>query len=413
MTRPKADPLRIVSLTAENVKRLKAVEITPTGDIVTITGRNAQGKSSVLDAIWLALGGGTAAKATSRPVRDGEDHAKVTLDLGELVVTRTWTGARSTLTVASPEGATYNSPQRVLDALIGRLAFDPLAFTRLSAKEQRDALLDLVHLDVDLSVLDEQRKKLYDERTEVGRQGKALGTVPDVDGTLPEAEISAADLIGQLRAAEQQARAGQEARDRLDLLVRRGQEVTEAISSLQAELASLAVQHEQLQAEVDATPPPADLPALEQQLADVEQTNARIRANQEAAKRTRIQAELRHRYETLTVEIDALDKQKADALAAATFPVDGLGFDEGGVLFNGVPFAQASSAEQIRVSLAMAMALNPQLRVIRILNGSLLDSDSMQLIADAASAGGYQVWIERVSDPSESAIVIEDGQVAS
>lgn len=413
MTRKKDDPLRIVSLTAENVKRLRAVEITPTGDVVTITGRNAQGKSSVLDAIWLALGGGTAAKATQRPVRDGEDHAKVTLDLGELVVTRTWAGGRSTLTVMSPDGATYNSPQRVLDALIGRLAFDPLAFTRLSAKEQRDALLDLVELNVDLASLDEQRRALYDARTEIGRQGKALGSIPAIDETLPDVEVSASDLIGQLRVAEQQTRANQEARDRLDLLVKRGQEVTEAISNLQAELTELAAQHQYLQAEVDSAATPADTTALEAQLAEVEQTNAAIRANAAAKLSAAEFDRLGVEYADHSAQIDALDKQKADALAAATFPVEGLGFDDGSVLFNGVPFSQASSAEQIRVSLAMAMALNPTLRVIRILDGSLLDSDSMQMIADAASSGGYQVWIERVTDPSESAIVIEDGQVAS
>ena len=49
--------MKIVSLEAENYKRLKAVEITPDGNMVVIGGRNAQGKSSVLDAIWAALGG--------------------------------------------------------------------------------------------------------------------------------------------------------------------------------------------------------------------------------------------------------------------------------------------------------------------------------------------------------------------
>ena len=42
------------------MKRLKAVDITPDGTLQIITGRNAQGKTSVLDAIWLALGGGAS-----------------------------------------------------------------------------------------------------------------------------------------------------------------------------------------------------------------------------------------------------------------------------------------------------------------------------------------------------------------
>ena len=42
--------MKIIELQAENVKRLKAVDITPDGTLQVIGGRNAQGKSSVLDA---------------------------------------------------------------------------------------------------------------------------------------------------------------------------------------------------------------------------------------------------------------------------------------------------------------------------------------------------------------------------
>ena len=49
--------MKIIELQAENVKRLKAVDITPDGTLQIIGGRNAQGKSAVLDSIWLALGG--------------------------------------------------------------------------------------------------------------------------------------------------------------------------------------------------------------------------------------------------------------------------------------------------------------------------------------------------------------------
>ena len=47
--------MRIISLAASNFARLRAVEIRPTGALVPIVGRNDQGKSSVLKAIWTAL----------------------------------------------------------------------------------------------------------------------------------------------------------------------------------------------------------------------------------------------------------------------------------------------------------------------------------------------------------------------
>ena len=80
--------MKIISLEAENYKRLKAIEITPDGNTVVIAGRNAQGKTSVLDAIWAALGGREGNKA-SKPIREGAETAKVRVDLGDIVVTRT------------------------------------------------------------------------------------------------------------------------------------------------------------------------------------------------------------------------------------------------------------------------------------------------------------------------------------
>ena len=47
--------MKILTLTAENFMRLAAVEITPDGNMVQITGRNGMGKSSVLNAIWAAI----------------------------------------------------------------------------------------------------------------------------------------------------------------------------------------------------------------------------------------------------------------------------------------------------------------------------------------------------------------------
>lgn len=403
--------MKIIKFEAENLKRLKAVQITPDGTLQIITGRNAAGKSSVLDAIWLALGGGPASRGTVRPIRDGEDHASVTLDLGDLIVTRTWTADKTSLVVKTADGAKYSSPQSVLDALVGRLSFDPLEFTRLSAREQVTALLDLVDLDVDLDELARQRLAAYDLRTEIGRQSKAIGDIGKLVPA-PEAEVSASDLITKIRAAEalidRQADESRAVHAAEQQVADRREEIVALTATLEKWEATLA----ERSARVSDHVPEPDVAAMEAELDALEGTNRNVRANAVIARASAKKAGLADEYATLTKKIDTLDKTKAEALAGAKFPVDGLGFDDNGVTFEGIPFSQASSAEQIRVSLAMAMALNPKLRVIRILDGSLLDADNLALIAEMAAEHDTQVWIERVADGSGVGVVIEDGSVA-
>ena len=122
---------RIISLTAENVKRLQAVHIMPARKpgLVLIGGRNGQGKSSTLDAIAMALG--SASEVPARPIRQGETHAQIVLETEDLVVTRDFTASGSVLTVANREGLKASAPQTILDRLTGKLTFDPVAFMRL------------------------------------------------------------------------------------------------------------------------------------------------------------------------------------------------------------------------------------------------------------------------------------------
>lgn len=404
-TQKESTTMKIIELRAENVKRLKAVSITPDGTLQVVGGRNAQGKSSVLDAIWLALGGGKAGKSTAMPIRDGEDHASVTLDLGDLVITRSWTQSGTTLKVTSADGAAYSSPQKMLDALVGRLTFDPLEFTRLSAKEQRDALIGLVDLPVDIDELDRKRADLFAERTSVGQQGKRIGDVT-VDPSLPEDETSMSEAVAALREAERKNDEAVQAQANLDAAML-------SIEQLRDSLARAEAHKEDCLRAITETKDAPDPAPLAARLETLEEENQRIRANNVERQRAAEKEQLRGRYAGLTEVIEALDQQKRDALAAAEFPVAGLGFDETGVTYQGVPFSQASSAEQIRVSLGMAMAANPDLRVIRIMDGSLLDDDAMTAIREQVAERDFQLWIERVGDADDGAVIIEDGEVAA
>src|SRR5690606_10546732 len=121
-------------------------------------------------SITAALGG-TSTKTTPKPIRDGETKAEIVLETEELVVTRKFTPSGSTLTVKSPDGAVYPKGQAKLDELVGKLSLDPLAFTQLDEKKQLAQLLDLVDLPFNVAELDAERKAIFDQRAEIGRQG--------------------------------------------------------------------------------------------------------------------------------------------------------------------------------------------------------------------------------------------------
>ena len=115
----------------------------------------------------------------------------------------------------------------------------------------------------------------------------------------------------------------------------------------------------------------------------------------------------------LTKKLEQLDADKAAKLQGAKFPVAGLGLTDDGVTFEGLPLAEVSASVQLRVSIAIGLALNPTLKVLLIRNGNLLDDDSLKLVAEQAAEAGAQVWMEYVtSDAGDVSVMLEDGHVA-
>lgn len=411
--------LRVVKLEVERFKRIRAVEITPdpNSSTVTIAGRNAQGKSSVIDAIWAALSGAAAVKGTSttRPIRDGENSARVTVDLGDIVVTRTWSGEKTALKVESKDGAKYSSPQRMLDEMVGRLSFDPLAFASLPSKDQQSELLGLVELPFDPAVLAGQRKSAFDERTDVGRTVKQLkgqlDGFPEIGDDVPDEPVSVAALVAELDTARELEVSIEVANDEIATARNILAETDRAISELREKENRWLEKLEETKARLAGLPDRIDIEPIRSRIDNAETINAGVRRKQERQQVLDQLEDWREKQDALTARIADLDKTREAGLAAAEFPVPGLGFDDDGVTLDGVPFAQASAAEQLRVSVAMAMALNPKVRIIRITDGSLLDSENLALIEEMAGANGFQVWIERVDESGAVGVVIEDGEV--
>jgi DNA repair exonuclease SbcCD ATPase subunit len=423
--------LKILKLEATNIKKLKVVQITPQGNVVQITGANSSGKSSVLDSIYYALAG--TSHHPSKPVRQGQDKAVIKLDLGEVLVTRKFDKEGGTsLVVEASNGARFPSPQRMLDDLLGVMTFDPLAFTRLHPREQLETLRRVVKLDIDLDKLDGQNQADFDNRAKVHRDVKQLegelAGVPVVPEGTPEEELSLGQLARELQEAgernslldhnlaahgrdlklvEAQREQAKKEREQAGELMRQANELIKA-AELKEEWAN---KHEtELQAKV--FPAREDTTTLSQKISAAEETNRHVRNKQRRLSLMKKLDHLRNTASNLTGQMKQRLDEKTAAMSRAAMPVPGLSFGEGEVLYNGLPLAQASSAEQLRVSVGLAMALNPKLRVLRVQDGSLLDEQNMELLEELAQLQEFQIWVETVDQKGKRpCVVMEDGEV--
>lgn len=419
----------IVEFQAENFKRLKAVRIAPKGRLVAISGANKQGKSSILDGIAAAIGGSSA--VPDNPIRNGADTGWVQVDLGDKIVRRRFRrGAAGkpvtqTLTVETKDGAVLKSPQAVLNSLFADVSFDAGSFLRLKADAQTDLCKRFV-VGFDFAAADRKIAEAREQRTVVGRKHKELTAAAEaisVPDGLPESVIDESALLNQvLTASTFNAEVERERADRerakgllsgMLLQVDQHRAEIERLKQLVADLQAKISAEDSRLSSLPELAALVDVSVVGKSIEDARRINAGIAKRSERASRLSLAESQGFQYDELTATIEDATAAKRAAIERAEMPVPGLAFDDSGVTLNGVPFDQASQAERIGVAVSIGMALNPTLRVIRISDGSLLDSASMAIVADLAEQHDFQVWVERVDESGRVGFVIEDGEVVT
>lgn len=405
--------LRIVDLKVQNIKRVRAVHITPNGDsTVILGGKNGAGKTSVLDAIAMALGGARA--IPSDPVRHGAKRGSIIADLGDLVVERVISpDGQTTLTVRDADGNRQRSPQKILDELCSRIAFDPLAFMSMDPAKQNEQLRQLLGLD--FSQLDAERERTYAKRTDTSRDAKSARATAEalvVPANTPAKAVVVTDLLAQLTAA---AEAGEKVRTHERAMTTLRTDIATLQNELQrieTQLMQKRMQLKGLEREALTLPGAPDAGDIRRQIASAEATNRAVHTRGQRDALEQKANALDAEAAKLTARIEAIDGEKAAAIAACTFPVPGLALGADGPMLDGVPLEQASAAQKLRVSVALGLAMNPRLKVLLVRDASLLDETSLALVAEMAAAADAQVWLERVGNGDPTAVVIADGQVS-
>lgn len=429
MVDTKTDPVKIASLELENVKRIKAVSITPTTDGLTVIGgRNAQGKTSVLDAIAWALGGNSF--KPQNPTREGSaTPAKLKIELSNgLIVTRQ--GSSGSLKVVDPTGK--KSGQTLLNSFIEQLALNLPKFMNSTDKEKAEVLLDLIGVKDQIKALDNQIETLSDQRrplkTDYLGKRKVAADMPYY-ADAPEEPVSATELIERQQAILAKNSQNQAIRQKvadleaqMKLKEQQEADARERVKQIERDLVAAnnqvsAIVNEkfQLSNSLNSTKDIAQklvdesTEDIEQKLRDIDEVNERVRANQRRADLEAEAETTEETYKAISDQIETVRKQRIALLEGANMPLEDLDVKDGYLVYKGITWSDMSSAEQLRVATAIVRALKPDCGFVLVDKLEQMDTQTLADFGTWAQSVGLQVIGTRVSTGDECSVVIEDG----
>ena len=415
--------MKIETITINGFKKLQQFAIDPAGKSVEIKGRNGQGKSSIIDAIWCTL---TGKDVPGVPVNRDSVTAKIVVGLDDGHTARLSFSSKGnkSLVVEGPDGEPVKAPATFLENLIGKISFDPFEFVNQTPQKQRAFLqqllgLDFADLDSDKAFQLEQKREIDRDAVAIEREAEALLDAQNVE------RVDVSDLVAKQNERAEVIARGREAAAAVERAESAVESANASVANLEEQIAALNGRLESAKAhaatEVSKVAPlRTSLELLRAQVASMPDNSEAIRnageTNRQAdrwAKRLELVARsksIKGDLDAVKMKLEGIEGERQSRIMDAKFPVPGLTFSVDGVLFNGLPFDSGNQCQSdiLRVGVAIAVAQNPTARIVRIKDGSLLDSSAKASLLAMLAENGFQAFIETVADCDLTAHVIEE-----
>lgn len=411
------DKIKINSFELENVKRIKAVQLEPSEKGLTIIGGdNAQGKTSVLDAIAWALGGNKY--KPSKPTREGSSvpaALKIVLSNGIIVERKGKAGA---LKVTDPSG--LKGTQGLLDSFINEFALDLPKFMQMNDKDKSATLLKVIGVGDQLDELEQKEKAFYQNRTETGRikdrKKKAYENMP-VFEEAPEALLDIKELLAQQQKIQKvnadNERIRQEAKNKAmnaSYLKQKLDDIEKEYQKAKEASEKAFMEAEEASAELDSLID-IDTSSIEEQISSIEEINSKVRANFERKKAYKEYEELQSEYDDYTAALNDVKEQKVKLLDNADLPLEGLSVEEGRLTYLGQNWDNMSGSQQLKVATAICKAINPKCGFVLLDKLEQMDMKTLNEFGSWLEKEGLQAIATRVSQGDECSVIIEDGYI--
>lgn len=432
------------------------------GNVYFVTGDNELGKSTLLKAIGALLTGerdavlrnGSSKGFAKMIVGDDGEEFDVSLSFTE-------NNPRGTLTIKQKSTGMATNNVSMLSRIFGYQDFDAVEFSRWSeTAEGRRKQIAVVkallapEIRERIEAIDKEVAGLKTERTGVNRDVKTFaGFVETMEKQLEPGDVeryaepvdvtellekqrtnaaliekaktvraALAQRTAQLaeipdrerkieenlanKKAELEARI-EEARMAYEEAFEQSKKDRENLKKEKADLETRKANAEQwLQKYEENNPEKTDVPQL---LEQAQSHNKRHSLVEQYKEKKQQFDEVAAKAEQMDKEIDSLGKERADLIASAELPIDGLTFTDDGLELNGVPFipGKVSDSQVVEIAAKLIIASNPTVKVFRIARGESLGAKRLATIIDIAKRNGFQGFIEQVQRGQTEMLVEE------
>ena len=434
----------IKKLELMNFQVIEKFEAEFNGNVYFVTGDNELGKSTLLKAIGALLTGerdevlrnGASKGFAKMVVGDDGEEFDVSLSFTE-------NNPRGTLTIKQKSTGMATNNVSMLQRIFGYQDFDAVEFSRWSetAEGRRKQIAVVKALMAPairerIEAIDNEVSGLKTERTGVNRDVKTFDTLiaqimermepgdvekyatpinvtglmeqqatnaqliekaKTVRNALEQRTAQLAEIPGRIEIAEDSLKKAKEAAARMiEEAEKTYKETMAVIEAERADFESRKANAEQWLAKYEENNP--EKTNVAEQLAEAEAHNKKYSlVEQYKEKKNQFDA-IKAKAEQMEARIDALAKERAELIANAKLPIDGLTFTDDGLELNGVPFVpgKVSDSQIMEIATKLIIASNPTVRVFRIARGESLGAKRLETIIDVAKRNGFQGFIEQV-----------------
>lgn len=437
--------LTLTKLSIRDYLGIEQVELSGLGKILLVEGRNAEGKTSVLNAIKEAM---ISSGADPTVIRAGKEKAEILLELQpeHIEISRKITPNANTVSV-KVDGQPVRSPQAFLDKLRGQSSINPVAFFLAPKRKRREILLQAIALKMSpaefakkvwkitglrgfpdaelkrslptsdgakedaLTLTERWRQTTYDLRHSINVDATRLRKAIEQDRQeLPDKlePIAIEDLQrkrNELQAAVKEQVEYDEKIAEERMLKDQQEAIEYDIKQLEAQInlkKKRWVQNNKsllaLESQIKGSNPP-DGKRIQQELAELEAIWEQGQRHRDILRRQTELEVIEVRAEKLDTFHKGLAKDVPQVLLKeAKMPCEGLMVEGETISIGGIAIDRLSGREQVEFAMMLTRATAGNLKVIVVDGLELLDTKNLKLFKEEIDGDDFQYVLAKVSD---------------